>query len=335
MQRRLSVGIALLFLGSAAWAGEGGRPAELAAASGPVEALKVGADCSGGWQRDDGSFEGGFSFLDAHTAMMAMSFDVPAPTRIDAVCLCLFLPDNPANTTFQGTIDIWSADADGVPLASLKQVPATFANVSTVSTFYRIDIPGGVRTQGPKVAIGLTWSPAQAPSVLYLCNDQNGPGGGRASYRLSNAPSGDLWLNLETLTSHYRALGVRADVTPIPPDPAPPAGPWLSAPTLPGFEFKVRVNGSAPGTQVADCVPETLCVAGAIPTRTELFLRVIGPRPNGFRWVEGVRFTTSRLEIWARERASAPEQGPIRYYDFPAVPADSDELPGLVDKTAF
>lgn len=115
------------------------------------------------------------------------------------------------------------------------------------------------------------------------------------------------------------------------PEPAPPAGPWLTTSQLPGYRFKVRINGAAAGTQVADCVPETLCVAGALPTRTELFLRVIGPRPNGFLWTQAVRFSVSRLEIWV-ERPATSE---IRYYDLPAVSADSDTLPGMVDRTAF
>jgi len=85
------------------------------------------------------------------------------------------------------------------------------------------------------------------------------------------------------------------------------------------------------GTQVADCVPETLCVAGAIPTRSELFLRIIGPRPNGFLWAQVIRFTTSRLETWVQRTSG----GPIRYYDLPSVPQDSAVLSGLVDKEAF
>jgi hypothetical protein len=119
--------------------------------------------------------------------------------------------------------------------------------------------------------------------------------------------------------------------TPAAPAPPPPTGPWLISSQLPGFQFKVRINGAALGTQVADCVPETLCVAGAIPTRSELFLRIIGPRPNGFLWAQVIRFSPSRLEVWV-QRVSG---GPIRYYDLPAVPLESSTLDGLVDKEAF
>lgn len=118
-------------------------------------------------------------------------------------------------------------------------------------------------------------------------------------------------------------------------DPAPPAGPWLSVPDLPGFRFKVRITppgaAPAPGTQVADCVPETVCVAGALPNRTETFLRVIGPRPNGYLWPQIIRFTVSQVEVWVEQLSS--EQ--INYYLLPALPASTDELSGLVDRTGF
>jgi hypothetical protein len=122
-----------------------------------------------------------------------------------------------------------------------------------------------------------------------------------------------------------------AVVTQAGPAPPPPSGAWLTTSQLTSFQFKVRINGAALGTQVGDCVPETLCVAGAIPTRSELFLRIIGPRPNGFLWAQVIRFTTSRLEVWVQRTSG----GPIRYYDLPAVSQDSAILSGLVDKEAF
>jgi Fibronectin type III domain len=113
--------------------------------------------------------------------------------------------------------------------------------------------------------------------------------------------------------------------------PPPPTGAWLTTSQLSGFQFKVRINGTSLGSQVADCVPETLCVAGSIPTRAELFLRIIGPRPNGFLWAQVIRFTTSRLEVWVQRTSG----GVIQYYDLPSVSQDSEVLSGLVDKEAF
>jgi hypothetical protein len=110
----------------------------------------------------------------------------------------------------------------------------------------------------------------------------------------------------------------------------PPGGPWLTTGQLPGFRFKVRIGGDAAGTRVNDCVPETLCVAGAIPTRTEVFVRIIGPR-NGYLWPSVIRFTAAQVEVWIEQLSS----GEVAYYRLERVPVDVDELNGLVDRTGF
>jgi hypothetical protein len=114
-------------------------------------------------------------------------------------------------------------------------------------------------------------------------------------------------------------------------DPAPPAGPWLVTPALPGFRFKILIDGDRTGSQVADCVPQTLCIAGAIPTRAELFVRIIGPRPNGKLWAQAVRFTVSLVELWTEQTGS----GQVNYYRLDALPASTDTLPGVNDSLAF
>lgn len=62
-----------------------------------------------------------------------------------------------------------------------------------------------------------------------------------------------------------------------------------------------------------------------------MFARIIGPRPNGFLWVNLVRFTVSQVEVWVQRRSG----GEIRYYKLPAITGDSSELTGLVGKQAF
>lgn len=114
-------------------------------------------------------------------------------------------------------------------------------------------------------------------------------------------------------------------------DPAPPAGNWLTTPELPGFRFKARISNTRIATPVSDCVPETLCLAGAVADRTEIFVRIIGPRPNGFLWPQVVRFTVARVEVWIQEGTN----GPINYYLLPGVSQDSDVLDGLVDREGF
>lgn len=112
-------------------------------------------------------------------------------------------------------------------------------------------------------------------------------------------------------------------------DPAPPFATWLTTTALPGYEFQVRINGANAGNKESDCVPETLCVSGAIAGRSEVFLRIVGPKPNGFLHVNIIKFSTSRIEVWVRRGSQ------INYYDLPAVAPDSDSLAGLVDKQAF
>lgn len=117
--------------------------------------------------------------------------------------------------------------------------------------------------------------------------------------------------------------------------PGPPAGAWLTDGEFPDFRFKVRISpqGAAPiaGVQEGDCVPETLCVRGAIAGRSEVFLRVIGPRPNGFLWPTLVKFTPSQVEVWI-EQLSTSE---VKYYLLPGATPTYDVLPGLFDRNGF
>jgi hypothetical protein len=115
--------------------------------------------------------------------------------------------------------------------------------------------------------------------------------------------------------------------------PAPPAGAWLTSPGLPGFQAKVRIGGSLLGHKENACIPETLCVSGALPGRSEVFVRVVGPKPNGYLWPTLVKFSTSQVEVWIQQLPA----GPINYYLLEGSSgADSEQpLPGLFDKTGF
>jgi type 1 glutamine amidotransferase len=113
--------------------------------------------------------------------------------------------------------------------------------------------------------------------------------------------------------------------------PPPPASDPITSPELPDFRFWVRISGTRIGTEVADCLTETVCVAGAVPTRAEILLRIVGPRPNGYLWPNIVRFTTSATEVWIQQITT----GATKYYDLPAVGADSETLPGRVDRQGF
>ena len=123
------------------------------------------------------------------------------------------------------------------------------------------------------------------------------------------------------------------DTGPGPP-PLPP-GPFLTSPEVPGFRFKVRITSQAGaslmGRQEPSCIPETLCVSGALVGRSEAFLRVVGPKPNGFLWPTLVKFSTSRVEIWVEQMSS----GEVRYYDLAPAAPGFDVLPGLFDRQGF
>lgn len=116
--------------------------------------------------------------------------------------------------------------------------------------------------------------------------------------------------------------------------PPPPAGDWLQSPAVPGFRFKVRITAAGEQQSVrleSDCIPETACVSGALPGRSELFVRVIGPRPNGKLWPVLVRFTTSRVEVWIEQLSS----NDLQYYVLDEASPASSELTGLFDRDGF
>jgi len=110
---------------------------------------------------------------------------------------------------------------------------------------------------------------------------------------------------------------------------------FLTTPAFPDFRFRVRITpqggSTIAGVKENDCVPETLCVSGAVAGRSEVFVRIIGPRPNGYLWPTLVRFTPSRVEVDIEQISTSI----LKTYVLPAVAAESDELSGLQDRTGF
>jgi hypothetical protein len=116
--------------------------------------------------------------------------------------------------------------------------------------------------------------------------------------------------------------------------PDPPSDEWMETPEIPGFRFQVRVTGGnavIPTRQEADCVPETLCVSAALPGRSELFLRIPGPKPNGFLQPNIVKFSTSAIEVWIEQTAT----GQLNYYPLDAAGPASSDLTGFFDRRGF
>lgn len=116
--------------------------------------------------------------------------------------------------------------------------------------------------------------------------------------------------------------------------PSVPAGPWMTSPDMPDFRFKVRLTTggtSRMATQVADCVEQTVCAAGVFPDRPEVFLRVVGPRSNGYLWPIVIRFTNAQVEAWIEQIST----GEVNYYILDFIGADSNELSGVNDRFGF
>src|SRR5687768_5585124 len=113
--------------------------------------------------------------------------------------------------------------------------------------------------------------------------------------------------------------------------PPPPVAPPVTSSEYPGYRFWVLIGNNRIGTKVDDCVPETVCIAGAIPTRAEVFVRIVGPKSNGYLWPNVVKFNTTKTEVWVQQVST----GRTRYYELPGLEADASELPGLVDKEGF
>jgi photosystem II stability/assembly factor-like uncharacterized protein len=117
--------------------------------------------------------------------------------------------------------------------------------------------------------------------------------------------------------------------------PPPTEAPWIRDAALPGFRVKARIDqgsgASIPGTKAPACIPETICAAGALPDRAELFVRVVGPKPNGRLWPTLVKFSTSRIEVWIQQLST----GELRYYELAGARPGFDELPGLFDRSGF
>jgi hypothetical protein len=116
--------------------------------------------------------------------------------------------------------------------------------------------------------------------------------------------------------------------------PAVPAGEWMTSPDMPDFRFKVRLTTAGTSriaTQVADCVEQTVCAAGVFPDRPEVFLRVVGPRSNGYLWPIVIRFTNAQVEAWIEQIST----GDTNYYILDFIGADSNELTGVNDRFGF
>lgn len=291
------------------------------------------SECTaGGIIRDDGTFEDGVRVPFVSDARFVQLLTPSSyPSLLDRVCVCWTASANLSSMSYNllAYDDNGNSGQPGTFLGG-KQVSAVNLTAFADELFgyecsdLNVTIPSG------GLYVGVQWNSA-ANVNYFLCTDESSSTPAATMYTSSSG--GTIWSPVTNTYPDTRALGVRAHFTQIvpPADPAPPSAPALTSSQYPDFRFWVRISDNRLGTTVSDCLPETVCVAGAIPTRAEVFVRIVGPKPNGYLWPNIVKFNTTKTEVWIQQIST----GVIQYYLLPALPADSDTLPGVVDKTGF
>lgn len=136
-----------------------------------------------------------------------------------------------------------------------------------------------------------------------------------------------------SITAHYDNVLLCPQGTPC---AAPSSDGWITDAQYPDFRFRVQITppGVPPiqAVKEASCQPEVVCVSGALPGRSEVFLRVIGPRPNGYLWPTIVRFTPSRVDVEIEQLST----GVMQLYTLDTVPPGTEtDLSGFQDRKGF
>ncbi len=324
--------ILLMTIGSELAAQQDARTLRALAPFGPQLIGKAGPQCSGGAAVDDGSMENGYRIPFASDARFVQRLTPTTyPSLVSRLCVCWENSD-PASMGFNFLVyaDDGPSGQPGTLLGT--KVGAVSSSLSFKTQWIGVactDLDAEVESGG--VLVGVSWN-AAANFHFFVCADESH--GTPQATMFESANAGGTWTPVVFDQSGARALGLRAEFTPIAPpqNPDPPNVPGLTSPSLPGFLFWVRISNTRIGTAAdTPCPDETVCVAGAIPTRAEILVRIVGPKPNGYLWPNIVKFNTTKTEVWIRQVST----GATKYYSLPALAPDSDTLPGLVDKTGF
>jgi hypothetical protein len=95
------------------------------------------------------------------------------------------------------------------------------------------------------------------------------------------------------------------------------------------FRVWVRINDKTQGRSEKGeaCMSETACFSGALPGRSEVLVRIVGPK-NGHLQPSIVKLNTTRVEVWIEQVST----GLLKYYDSPAGGPNLWELKGQFDR---
>ena len=110
-------------------------------------------------------------------------------------------------------------------------------------------------------------------------------------------------------------------------------GEALEPPEFWDFNFRALIGDTPARLEPSSaCLPQTVCLSGALPGRTEVMLRVIGPKPNGYRWLQVVRFTPAEVVLEAVQFGGGPQ---IRRAYLLGASSPGERPMNLEDRSSF
>lgn len=138
-----------------------------------------------------------------------------------------------------------------------------------------------------------------------------------------------------TVQGGLQSAGPGVEPPPPPPGDDCPDG-YFTDDQYPDFCFRVTITppGAPPiaGAREEACLEDTVCVSGAVAGRSEAYVRILGPRPNGFLWPTIIRFTPSGVTVDIEQISTGASK---TYVLAPVVGGDLTDLSGVQDRTGF
>lgn len=288
--------------------------------------------CPDGVSRDDGSLEEGYRIpFAADARYVQLLAPTSYPSTLQKVCVAFMTNYSFVSMPFNVVVYDDNGTTGG-PGSFLGFKPGTAVSViASLGQWTGVSCADlNVTVVSGGVYVGAQWN-AASDYKFFIAADTTLLTSIAQMYQSSSA--GNIWNTVQSVAPNARALAARAEFAPVVvvPDPPPPLVAPLLSSQYSNFRFWVRISDTRIGTPTDACLPETLCVAGAIPTRAEVFVRIVGPKPDGHLWPNVVKFNTTKTEVWIQQISTDR----TKYYLLPALAQDSATLPGLVDKEGF